>query len=54
MSYSLNGVSLDLNKASEYQALADDYAPEFKEWLPNLIANRPATAGLRQQRWVLG
>jgi hypothetical protein len=53
-SYSLNGISLDLNKASEYQALAGDYRAEFTEWLPNLTANRPACAGLRQQRWLLG
>lgn len=53
-SYSLNGVSLDLHKAQEYEALANDYAAEFKEWLPNLTANRPCTVGLRQQRWLLG
>lgn len=52
--YSLNGVSLSLHKAQEYQSLAQDYAAEFKEWLPNLTANRPCTAGLRQQRWLLG
>lgn len=52
--YSLNGVSLTLNKAQEYQSLAADLAAEFKEWLPNLTANRPAVVGLRQQRWLLG
>jgi hypothetical protein len=52
--YSLNGVSLSLHKASEYQALAGDYASEFKEWLPNLTANRPCVQGVRQNRWLLG
>jgi hypothetical protein len=52
--YSLNGVSLSLHKAQEYQSLANDYSAEFKEWLPNLTANRPAVVGLRQQRWLLG
>jgi hypothetical protein len=53
-SYSLNGVSLDLNKYAEYQSLANDYASEFKEWLPLLTANRPCVMGVRQQRWLLG
>ncbi len=52
--YSLNGISLSLHKAQEYQGLASDYSSEFKEWLPNLTANRPCVQGLRQQRWLLG
>jgi hypothetical protein len=52
--YSLNGVSLTLHKAAEYQSLANDYSSEFKDWLPNLTANRPASVGLRQQRWLMG
>lgn len=52
--YSLNGVSLSLHKAQEYQSMGDDFSAEFKEWLPNLTANRPCVQGLRQQRWLLG
>jgi len=53
MSYSLNGVSLDLNKASEYQSLGQEYEQEFQTWAPLITANRPASVGLRQQRWLL-
>lgn len=52
-SYSLNGVSLDINKASGYQGLADAYRSEFNEWIVPLTANRPYSASLRQQRWTL-
>ncbi len=52
--YSLNGVSLDINKASSYQSLAETYKSEFETWAPLLTANRPAVAGLRQARWCLG
>ena len=52
--YSLNGVSLDLQKASGYQGLAEQYRAELTEWLPNLTANRPFSVGLRQSRWLLG
>ena len=52
--YSLNGVSLDINKAATYQSLAQQYSQEFTEWLPSLTANRPFSAGLRQSRWLLG
>jgi len=51
--YSLNGVSLDLHKASEYQSIAQSYQQEFSEWAPLLTANRPCSSGLRQQRWIL-
>ena len=53
-SYSLNGVSLDINKSSLYLSLAQTYAQEFSEMAPLLTANRPCSAGLRQQRWLLG
>jgi len=53
-SYSLNGVSLDVNKASAYQGLGESYRAEFNEWIVPLTANRPASAGLRQSRWLLG
>lgn len=53
-SYSLNGVSLDINKADLYRGLADSYNAEFTEMAPLLTANRPFSAGLRQQRWLLG
>jgi hypothetical protein len=53
-SYSLNGVSLDINKASLYQSLGATYQQEFSEWAPLITANRPFSAGLRQQRWLLG
>jgi hypothetical protein len=52
--YSLNGVSLDINKADLYRGLADSYKAEFTEMAPLLTANRPYSAGLRQQRWLLG
>lgn len=53
-SYSLNGVSLDINKAAEYQSLAQQFESEFQEWATNITANRPCVAGLRQNRWMLG
>ena len=52
--YSLNGVSLDINKSSLYQALSDSYTQRFQVSAPLLTANRPFSAGLRQQRWLLG
>ncbi len=53
-SYSLNGVSLDINKSSLYLSLAQSYQQEFDTMAPLLTANRPYSAGLRQQRWLLG
>ncbi len=50
--YSLNGVSLDLEKSSKYMSLGQQYSEELKEWIPILTANRPATLGLRQTRWL--
>jgi hypothetical protein len=52
--YSLNGVSLDINKSATYQSLAESYKSEFQEWAVNLTANRPCSSGLRQNRWILG
>ena len=52
--YSLNGVSLDLNKSELYRGLADAYNAQFTEMAPLVTANRPFSAGLRQQRWLLG
>jgi hypothetical protein len=52
--YSLNGVSLDINKADLYRGLAESYKAEFTEMAPLVTANRPASVGLRQQRWLLG
>ena len=49
---SLNGVSLDLEKSSKYSGLGEQYAAEFKEWIPVLTANRPASVGLRQMRFL--
>jgi hypothetical protein len=51
--YSLNGVALDINKSSNYQNLAAAYKTAFDAATPNLVANRPACVGLRQQRWLL-
>ena len=51
--YSLNGITLDINKASLYQSLAQIYQQEFNEWSPLLTANRPFSAGLRQNRWLI-
>jgi hypothetical protein len=53
-SYSLNGVSLDINKSALYQSLAQTYQQQFNTVAPLLTANRPFSAGLRQQRWLLG
>ena len=53
MEYSLNGVSLSLNKAGEYQSLSTDLSTQFNAIIPNLTANRPVSSGLRQQRWLL-
>jgi hypothetical protein len=52
--YSLNGISLDLNKSATYQNLGSAYAAEFQQWAPQISANRPASVGLRQNRWLLG
>lgn len=52
--YSLNGVSLDINKAQQYQGLGSTYMEEFKTWAETLAATKPASVGLRQQRWLLG
>jgi hypothetical protein len=53
-SYSLNGVSLDLNKSALYSSLAQTYDQQFNTMAPLVTANRPFSAGLRQQRWLLG
>jgi hypothetical protein len=53
-SYSLNGVSLDINKSSLYQSLGATYDQMFTVTAPLVTANRPFSAGLRQQRWLLG
>jgi hypothetical protein len=53
-SYSLNGVSLDINKSALYSSLAQTYQQQFNTVAPLLTANRPFSAGLRQQRWLLG
>lgn len=52
--YSLNGVSLDLNKSQNYLSLGSAYSAEFQQWAPMITANRPASVGLRQSRWLLG
>lgn len=50
--YSLNGVSLDLEKSAKYQGLGETYNAEFKEWMVPLTANRPASVGLRQMKFL--
>lgn len=50
--YSLNGVSLDLQKGQNYLSLATQYKTAFDEWLPVLTEVRPTSAGLRQYRWL--
>lgn len=50
--YSLNGVSLDLEKSAKYQGLGQQYNEEFKEWMVPLTANRPASVGLRQMKFL--
>ena len=53
-SYSLNGVSLDINKAQMYQGLGAEYKQEFDEWAVSIAASKPSSVGLRQSRWLLG
>jgi hypothetical protein len=53
-SYSLNGVSIDLPKTQLYQGMAQAFRAEWDEWAPRITAIRPFSAGLRQQRWILG
>lgn len=53
-SYSLNGVSIDLPKTALYQSMAQQFRAEWDEWAPRITAIRPFSAGLRQQRWILG
>jgi len=52
--YSLNGVTLDINKADLYRGLGDAYMQQFNNMAPLVTANRPVSVGLRQQRWLLG
>ena len=54
LNYSLNGVSLSLDKWSSYQSLGQNYDTQFTTWAPLITAVRPFSAGLRQQRWLLG
>jgi hypothetical protein len=53
-SYSLNGVTLDVNKSDLYGGLGETYMQQFNTMAPLVTANRPFSAGLRQQRWLLG
>ena len=46
--YSLNGVSLDLEKSGKYQGLGQQYNEEFKQWMVPLTATRAHSVGLRQ------
>lgn len=52
-SYSLNGVSLDINKAQTYQSMGESLKAEFKEWATAVSATKPRSVGLRQSRWIL-
>jgi hypothetical protein len=52
-SYSLNGVSLDINKSQLYQGLGESYMAEFKEWAIPIAATKPTSVGLRQSRFLL-
>jgi hypothetical protein len=52
-SYSLNGVSLDINKAQTYQGLAGSYMEEFKEWAVPIAATKPHSVGLRQSHFLI-
>lgn len=50
--YSLNGVSLDLQKGQNYLGLGAQYKTAFDAWVPALTANRPRSMGVRQNRWM--
>ena len=50
--YSLNGVSLDLQKGANYANLGSQYKVAFDAWLPSLTANRPRSLGVRQYKWL--
>ena len=50
--YSLNGVSLDLQKGQNYISLANNYKTAFDAMVVPLTANRPRSMGVRQNRWM--
>lgn len=50
--YSLNGVSLDLQKGQNYLSLGSQYKTAFDAWVPALTANRPRSVGLRQYKFL--
>ena len=52
-SYSLNGVSIDINKVGDYSALASAYSQEFQALTTLAVANRACSAGLRQSRFLI-
>ena len=52
--YSLNGVNVDIRKSDLYRGLRESYLQEFDDMADRITAIRPASVGLRQQRWLLG
>lgn len=54
MTYSIGGVSLDLEKSSKYQAMADGFDQQYEQMRTGVKASIKITKGLSQQRWGIG
>jgi hypothetical protein len=52
--YSIGGVSLDLEKSSKYQGMANDAMERFKEFIVNAKETVKIMRGLRQSRYGIG
>lgn len=52
--FSLNGISMDLHKKDTYLSLGTTFRQQFETIATKATAIRPFSAGLRQQRWLLG
>ena len=53
-SYSVGGVSLDLEKSSKYQSMANDANERFKEFVTNAKETVKILKGLKQSRYGIG
>jgi hypothetical protein len=53
-SYSISGVSLDIEKSSKYQGMADSFTAEFDKLVEQNKASIKIIKGLRQQKFGIG
>jgi hypothetical protein len=53
-SYSISGVSLDIEKSSKYQSMADSFTAEFDKLVEQNKASIKIIKGLRQQKFGIG